>query len=248
MNIARKYINVSSFGQALAAYGSLKKTSFDYEVVEKTDSLAVVSYDGAWKDLGTWNTITEEMDSRITGKVIMADTCRGTHVINELGIPVVVMGLENVVVAASQDGILVADKHQSSYLKPIVDKLDQRPMYEERRWGEYKVLDYNTYGDNSKSLMKHIFMKKGKKISYQSHKLRDEIWTFVDGTGYLLIDGYVQNVRRGNVAYITRGQKHAVKAIFGFALYRGADRGRACRKRYREIRVEVVTNCEYEYY
>lgn len=213
LDIAKKYIQADTFETALAQYHTLKKTSFDYEVVEKADSLAMIRYNGYWKDLGTWNTITEEMDSSVTGKVIMADTCRGTHVINELGIPVVAMGLENVVVAASQDGILVADKHQSSYLKPIADRLDQRPMYEERRWGEYKVLDYNIYGDNSKSLTKHMFMKEGKKISYQSHKLRDEIWTFVDGTGYLLIDGHVQNVRRGDVAYITRGQKHAVKAI-----------------------------------
>ena len=213
LKIAEKYINAQSFEDARAKYSSLKKTSFDYEVVEKADSLAMVQYNGYWKDLGTWNTITEEMDSNVMGNAIMDDTCENTHIVNELDIPVVAMGLKDIVVAASPDGILVTDKHQSSYLKPIVDKLEQRPMYEERRWGEYKVLDYNTYQDNAKSLTKHMFMKEGQKISYQSHTMRDEIWTFVDGHGYLLIDGHVQNIRRGDVAYITRGQKHAVKAI-----------------------------------
>ena len=85
-------------------------------------------------------------------------------------------------------------------------------MYEEREWGEYKVLDYVVYGDGTSSLTKSLFIKAGKSISYQSHAIRDEIWTIVDGTGDLLIDGHIRNVRRGDVAYITKGQKHAIRA------------------------------------
>jgi mannose-1-phosphate guanylyltransferase len=212
MAIVRQHLQFASYADFLGQYGQLTKTSFDYAVVEKESSIAMVEYAGVWKDLGTWNTLTEVMDDKAVGPVILADSCENTHVINELDIPITVLGTKDLVIAASPDGILVSDKHQSSYLKPLVDQIAQRPMYEERRWGEYKVLDYTTYGDESLSLTKHMFIRAGKEISYQSHQIRDEIWTIVDGSGYLLLDGHVRNVRRGDVAYITRGMKHAIKA------------------------------------
>jgi len=76
------------------------------------------------------------------------------------------IGTKNLVIAASPEGILVSDKESSSRLKTYVDKLDQRPMYEERRWGEYKVLDDVVYEDGIVSLTKHLKIKAGKFISY----------------------------------------------------------------------------------
>lgn len=212
MEIVKKYINFGSFKEVEEQYCNLPKISFDYEVVEKESSIAMVEYKGIWKDLGTWNTLTEVMDYNQLGNVIVADSCENTHVINELDIPVVVLGTKDIIVATSPDGILISDKRESSYLKPYVDNIHQRPMFEERRWGEYKVLDYIAYGDGTSSLTKSLFINAGKSISYQSHAIRDEIWTIVDGTGDLLIDGHVRNVRRGDVAYITKGQKHAICA------------------------------------
>jgi len=213
MDIVRQNLEFETYADVYSQYGQLTKISFDYAVVEKESSIAMVEYDGIWKDLGTWNTLTEVMEDTAVGKVVMADTCENTHVINELDIPVTVLGAKNLVIAASPDGILISDKHQSSYLKPLVDKIEQRPMYEERRWGEYKVLGYQTFGDDTISLTKHMYIKSGKEISYQVHHVRDEIWTIVDGTGYLVIDDHVRNVRRGDVAYITKGMKHAIKAV-----------------------------------
>ena len=213
MNIVKKYVHFTTYKDVECQYASLPKISFDYEVVEKESSITMIEYDSMWKDLGTWNTLTEVMDDKALGKVVLSETCKNTHVINELDIPITVLGIKDVIIAASPDGILVSDKHQSSYLKLYVDEIDHRPMYEERRWGEYKVLDYVAYGDGTSSLTKHLFMKAGKCISYQIHHIRDEIWTIVDGTGDLLIDGHVRNVRRGDVAYITKGQKHAIRAI-----------------------------------
>jgi len=213
MDIVRQHLTFGCYADVERQYGQLTKISFDYAVVEKEPSIAMVEYAGTWKDLGTWNTLTEVMQDTAVGKVIMAETCCNTHVINELDIPVTVLGAKDMVIAASPDGILISDKHQSSYLKPLVDTIQQRPMYEERRWGEYKVLDYQTFGDETLSLTKHMFIRSGKEISYQTHKVRDEIWTIVDGTGYLVIDDHVRNVRRGDVAYITKGMKHAIKAV-----------------------------------
>lgn len=213
MGITRRYIEFDNWEDIERQYAVLPRISFDYEVLEKESSIAMVEYAGTWKDLGTWNTLTEVMDDNAIGKVILADTCRNTHVINELDIPIAVLGVQDVVVAASPDGILVSDKHQSSFLKTYVDNINQRPMYEEKRWGEYKVLDYTEYGDGNVSLTKSLFIQAGKSISYQTHTLRDEVWTIVDGDGQLLLDGKVRNVKRGDVAFIGRGQKHAIKAL-----------------------------------
>lgn len=212
MDILSRYLEITDYKTIYASYGELPKISFDYEVSEKEESISVVRYNGEWKDLGTWNTLTEEIDEGVIGMGVMADTCKNTHVINELEIPVVAMGLENVVVAASPDGILIADKHQSSYIKPIVEPLIERPKYEERHWGEYRVLEYSAYTDGNRSLTKHIHMKPGEHLSYQSHAHRREIWTVVNGIGKLILDGKERQVQCGDVAYILEGMKHTVLA------------------------------------
>jgi len=203
----------SDYSDLLQRYTELHKNSFDYEVVEKANSIAMVSYRGIWKDLGTWNTLTEQMESERIGNCVSGEDTVSTHIINELEIPVVALGTKNLVIAASPDGILVSDKAKSSYLKPYVDQMDCRPMYEERRWGEYKVLEYTTFGENQRSLTKRLRINAGQNISYQSHRQRDEIWTFIEGIGELLLDGHIRNVRCGDVAYITKGMKHAIRAI-----------------------------------
>ncbi len=202
----------ADFETVHSRYGSLEKTSFDYAVVEKASRVAMVPFDGLWKDLGTWNTLAEEIDEDV-GHVVRGEGTEDTQIVNELGIPLIALGVKDLVIAASPDGILVASKDASSYMKPYVEKVSQRPMYEERRWGYYKVLDYDSFGNGCRSLTKRLFVAAGKKISYQSHAHRDEIWTIVEGTGTLLLDGHTRNVKRGDVAYITAGMKHALCAV-----------------------------------
>src|SRR5690606_769580 len=105
-------------------YDRLPKISFDYEIVERANHIVALPYEGEWKDLGTWNTLTEEMDASIIGKGIIAGNASGTHVINELDIPITLLGLSNVVVAASPDGILVSDKPASPMIKEVMKHAD----------------------------------------------------------------------------------------------------------------------------
>jgi mannose-1-phosphate guanylyltransferase len=211
-DIVDRYIQASSFTEIRNRYIEFPKISFDYEVVEKAQSIAVVAYDGEWKDLGTWNTLTDELLDPAIGNVIM-DASENTHVINELELPIMCIGAKNMVVAASCDGILISEKAKSETIKSFADKLTRRPMYEERRWGEYKVIDTIEFADGHKALTKQLIIKSGKNISYQVHNHRDEVWTFIDGKGLLVLDGKVQNVSRGDVINIKKGTKHAVKAI-----------------------------------
>lgn len=218
MNILRRYISFSNFEDVRNQYAELPKISFDYEVIEHEQSISMVEYSGIWKDLGTWNTLTEVMDSNAIGKVVLSEDSKNTHVINELDIPITVLGANNMVIAASPDGILVSDKHESSKLKSYVEGLSKRPMYEESGWGDSKVLDFSENEDGSSTLTKSIFIKAGESLNYQQHAVRDEIWTIIDGLGDIVIDDHVRNVRRGDVAYILKGQKHSIRAITNLRL------------------------------
>lgn len=213
INIVRKYIQSDSFKDTRSRYTEFPKISFDYEVAEKAESVAVVPFSGEWKDLGTWNTLTDELKQHVIGNAVMGTHCENTHVINELQNPIFVDGLKDVVVAACPDGILVCSKEHSEEIKKSVENLTTRPMYEERRWGTYRVLDDSYYADGRHALTKSITLKEGKNISYQIHHHRSETWTFVEGEGIFVLDGQEQRVKAGDTVVIPVEHWHAIKAL-----------------------------------
>ena len=86
-------------------------------------------------------------------------------------------------------------------------------MYEERRWGEYKVIDTVSFPDGYEILTRQLKIKAGKSVSYQAHRCRDEVWTFIDGEGMLALDGKMTRIGRGDTVCIRKGMRHAVKAM-----------------------------------
>lgn len=201
------------YDELLKQYDRLPKNSFDYEVVEKAKKIVALSYEGDWKDLGTWNTLTEEMATNVIGKGIVSADCINTHLINELDIPVAILGVSNAVVAVSPDGILVTDKESSPKVKGLVASFEQRPMYEERRWGWYHVLDHTKFFDGREVLTKKIGVAAGKNLSYQLHHKRSEVWTIIEGEGEFALDDRIITVKPGDVLNIPLGSKHGIKAI-----------------------------------
>ena len=111
---AHELIEFTDYEDLLGKYETLQKISFDYAVVEKEPEIEVMRFAGTWKDLGTWNTLTEAMDSACVGEAVLNETCRNVHVVNELDMPVLCMGLQDIVVAASPEGILVSDKEEGT--------------------------------------------------------------------------------------------------------------------------------------
>ena len=200
------------YEELLKQYKNLEKISFDYAVVEKTEKIVALPYSGSWKDLGTWNTLTEEMGTNQIGKGIISDDSTNTHLINELDIPVTVLGIKDAVVAASPDGILVTDKAASPRIKEILKGFDQRPMYEERRWGWYKVLDHTKFEEGNEVLTKRIGVKAGRNLSYQKHYARSEVWTIIKGEGEFALNDEIRVVKPGDVLVIPVEAKHGIKA------------------------------------
>lgn len=213
MEIAQRYVKADSFEEMRSRYSEFPKISFDYEVAEKADSVAVLPYSGQWKDLGTWNTLTDELHHHIIGNAVMGPRCTNTHVINELQYPIYVDGMEDTVIAASPDGIIVCRKKYTEDIKKAVDHLTPRPMYEERRWGSYRVIDDTTYADGRHSLTKSLTINAGKNISYQVHRHRSEAWTIVEGEGIFVLDGLEKRVGPGETVVIPVNHYHALKAL-----------------------------------
>ena len=204
---AENILGTSDYQELFNDYGNLQKISIDYAVVEKEPSIQVIRFGGAWKDLGTWNTLTEAMGESSIGNVMVSDSCENVHVVNELDVPVLAMGLKNIVISASPEGILVSDKHESSYIKPYVDTIDQQIMFAEKSWGEFKVLDVQP-----ESMTLRVTLNPGHAMNYHSHDYRDEVWSFISGSGKVITDGEVQVVRAGDVVRIPAGTKHTVFA------------------------------------
>jgi mannose-1-phosphate guanylyltransferase len=204
---AHELIDFTDYDDLFAQYETVQKISFDYAVCEKEPEIQVLRFAGQWKDMGTWNTLTEAMEESTIGKATLNETCENTNVINELDIPILGMGLKNMVIAASPDGILVSDKQQSSYIKPFVDAMDQQVMFAEKSWGSFQVLDVE-----NESLTILATLSAGHRMNYHSHEHRDEVWNIISGRGRVIIDGMEQQVKPGDVITMQAGCRHTIIA------------------------------------
>lgn len=204
---AEEYLGTSDYNTLFENYATLPKISFDYAVVENEQSIQVMRFSGEWKDLGTWNTLTEAMEEPIVGEAMMNENCENVHIVNELSVPVLAMGLKDMVISASPEGILVSDKGQSSYIKPFVDKIDQQIMFAEKSWGSYQVINVE-----KESLTIKVTLNPGHGMRYHSHQNRDEVWVVSSGEGSAVVDGQEKIIHAGDIVNLPRGCKHTVFA------------------------------------
>lgn len=208
LDAARGRIGYTGYRELFARYESLDAISFDYAVAEREKNIRVVRFGGPWKDLGTWNTLTEAMEEQVVGSAMMDERCQKVHIINELDVPILAMGLRDVVISASPDGILVADREESSYIKPYVDRIDRQVRFAEKSWGSFRVLDAD-----SGSMTIKVTLRAGHRMNYHSHRLRDEVWTVISGAGRTVVDGMEQEVHAGDVITMQAGCRHTVIAV-----------------------------------
>ena len=204
---AHELIDFTDYHDLFAKYDTLTKISFDYAVVEKEEKIQVQRFAGQWMDLGTWNTLTEAMEEHVIGKGVLNDVCENVHIVNEMDVPILAMGLHDVVISASPEGILVSDKEQSSYIKPYVDKFVQQTMFAEKSWGSFRVLDVE-----EASMTIKVTLNPGHCMNYHSHQYRDEVWVVISGQGRTVVDGMEQKVAPGDVITMQAGCRHTVFA------------------------------------
>ncbi len=205
-------LSPNNFSEVCGRYDELEKTSFDYAVVEREFSLGMIRYSGLWRDLGTWDSLVEELPGHVIGTGFLSEDAEDTYIINETNVPVVAVGTRSLIIAAGFGGILVSDFEKSSYIKPYIEQLDAHPVIEERRWGEVRMLDAVKSGDGMYSLVKRVTVKSGDAMEYHRHSNRDEVWVLLDGTADVVLDGNVRETRAGEVLQIPRLRKHALRA------------------------------------
>lgn len=204
---AHELLDFTDYEDLYRKFSTVQKISFDYAVAEKEDKISVLRFVGTWKDLGTWNTLTESVPENVIGKGIMNEHCENVHIINELNIPILTMGLSDVVISASAEGILISDKHESSYIKPYVDDIVGQVMFAEKSWGSFRVLNVE---DESMTIL--VTLNPGHSMNYHSHRMRDEVWVVIEGNGTTVVDGMKQDVTVGDVITMQAGCRHTVFA------------------------------------
>lgn len=206
LEISRKMLGSADYQTLYDNYQDLTKISFDYAVVEKETNIQCLRFAGEWKDVGSWDAFTDVMDDNAIGNVQMSD-CTGTNVINQLDLPVICVGLKDIVVSVGCDGVLVSDKAKSSTIKPLVDKLDPQARFEEKAWGSFTILDIQP-----ESLTIKIILQPGHELNYHSHEHRDEVWTVLSGRGYCIVDDTKKEIKAGDVISLPVGCRHTVHA------------------------------------
>ncbi len=202
----------TGYRDLLVAYDSLEKTSFDYAVVEKTESIYVHRYDGYWKDLGTWNTLTEEMPSVLHGNARLLKSTN-THIVNELQVPVLGIGLKDLIVSVSPDGVLVSSKEETPHLKEYLVDQDLPPQFEWKRWGYATILHQQLLDDGRYAVTRRLHIKADQKISHHYHEHTDSTWSILKGKAEAIIDGERQLLEAPAVVHIPQGVPHTLKTI-----------------------------------
>lgn len=196
-----------------SSFESAPKKSIDYAVMERTLVAAVIPADIGWSDIGTWMAVRDLSDrdgegNAITGQGFVLDG--RNNLVRSDGLLTTVVGLDNVVVIATQDAVLVADAASSGRVKDLVEKLkaQKRPEAQEhkrvyRPWGYYQSID-----SGGRYQVKRIVVKPDGRLSLQKHHHRAEHWVVVRGTAEVTVDEDVRLVHENESIYLPIGCIH----------------------------------------
>ncbi len=199
-----------------AAFGEAPSIAVDRAVMERTDRAAVVPVDMAWSDIGSWNALREisqpDDDGNVLRGDVVASRVRDSYIRTD-GRLVAAIGVENVVVVATDDAVLVADADTAGELSEVVDMLRQRNRTEPlthvttyRPWGYYRTVDAGL-----RYQVKRIMVKPGAKLSLQKHFHRAEHWVVVQGTALVQRGQDRMLVRENESVYIPIGTEHRLE-------------------------------------
>ena len=201
LNIAHQQISFTDYEDLFAKYDTLPKISFDYAVVEKERHIQVMRFSGKWSDIGTWNTFTEIIPQPIVGNALMNEKCHNVHIINELSIPIIAMGLQNVVICANRTGILISDKEQADKIKSYVEKT----ILNKKAENTVEILDIQ-----QTTVTKKITVFPEQSEEFQSNC--DEVWVCLSGDGILNLYSSQKQLIAGDTVRIPSDCRYTVTA------------------------------------
>jgi mannose-1-phosphate guanylyltransferase/mannose-6-phosphate isomerase len=194
-------------------YGAIPDISIDYAIMEKAENVACVPLAAQWSDLGSWPAIWDVLDKDTDGNAAQGDVIfhntKGSYAYSENAC-LCLIGLEDVLVVATKDAILVASKEHAQEVKNVVEKLKQNDRPEiifhkrvYRPWGWFEGLDRD-----KRFQVKRIMVNPGAQLSLQSHHHRAEHWIVVEGTLEVTIDNQIKLLNENQSTYIPLGARH----------------------------------------
>jgi mannose-1-phosphate guanylyltransferase/mannose-6-phosphate isomerase len=198
------------------AFGSAKAISIDYAVMEKTELAAVVPVKCGWSDVGSWHTVWELSDKDAQGNAargtVVFEDSRNCNVSSDRAL-VALEGVDDLVVVATQDAILVSRQKDANGLKRLVAKLKtiapevtEDHLKVHRPWGAYQSVD-----NGDRHQVKRITVKAGGRLSLQKHHHRSEHWIVVRGTARVTVNELVKIVHENESIYIPIGAVHRLE-------------------------------------
>ncbi len=215
-SLAHAHIDMDFIRLGEAAFVACPSDSIDYAVMEHATKSAVVPVDMGWNDIGSWQAlwdiaVRDAGGNAVKGNVLSEKT-RDSYLRSE-GPLVAVVGVENLVVVATKDAVLISNRDCAQDVKKIVDQLDKNgsdrhvlhPLVH-RPWGTYESID-----SGANFQVKHIMVKPGAKLSLQMHHHRAEHWIVVEGTGLVTCDDRQFLLQPNESTYIPLGSRHRLE-------------------------------------
>ena len=199
-----------------SAFGSAKAISIDYAVMEKTTRAAVVPVACGWSDVGSWHAVWELSDkdkegNSAQGAAVFEDS-RNCNVTTDKAL-VALEGVDDLVVVATQDAVLVSRQKDANGLKRLVTKLKavapqvtEEHLKVHRPWGSYQSIDMG-----ERHQVKRIVVKPGGRLSLQKHHHRSEHWIVVQGAARVTVNEAVKTVHENESVYIPIGAVHRLE-------------------------------------
>ena len=197
-------------------FAACKSISIDYAVMEHTDKAAIVPVEMGWSDIGAWDSLWaisgKDASGNVTRGDVLTEGVRGSYLRSE-GPMIAAVGVEDLVVVATKDAVLVSHKDKAQDVKKIVDQLGSagRDLHMThtkvfRPWGAYESLD-----NGSNFQVKRITVNPGAKLSLQMHHKRAEHWIVVSGTALVTNGENVFSLKQNESTYIPLGSKHRLE-------------------------------------
>jgi len=200
------------------AWKTCPDVSIDYAIMERADNLCVVPYDGAWSDLGEWNSVWRELhpnaDGNSTSGPVEAIDCSGSLLRSESeGQVLVGLGLKDIMAVAMPDAVLVAPRDRAQDVGKAVAALKKAEYpqatdfpRDNRPWGWFEALAHG-----SRFQVKRVYVHPGASLSLQSHHHRAEHWIVVEGTAKVTVDDKVTLLSENESVYIPLGSVHRLE-------------------------------------
>lgn len=214
--VATGNTDLTFFRLGAEAFAQCQAVSIDYAVMEKTDRAVVVRTEMGWSDVGAWSALGDLGSADETGNVRIGDVilhdAKNSYVRSERPL-VAAIGVENLIIVATDDAVLVAPKDKAQDVRHIVDKLKADERYEHeshtrvyRPWGHYQNLE-----QGRGFLVKQIVVKPGAKLSLQYHHHRAEHWVVVEGEARVTNGDDVLTLTANQSTFIPVGARHRLE-------------------------------------